>query len=187
MAADGDLGLFAEHRLLEFQGYVLTQVRTPLGAGAPARASAEKIAETEEVAKNLAEILEGAGIDARRSNSAYTSMAEAVVGAAFIAVRKNGISFAALFELLFRIGIVGVAIRVKLQRQLAVGALDLLLAGGAGNPEDFVVIAFYVASQNRVFAFVENAKLNVWGYAPLVPLPGATAALSTCSRVATHR
>jgi len=42
---------------------------------------------------------------------------------------------------------------MKLQRQLAVGALDLLLGGPADNPEDLVVIAFYVAGQNRVFAF----------------------------------
>ena len=82
-------------------------------------------------------------------------MAEAVVERAFLAVRQNRVSLAALFELLFRVGIVRVAVRVKLQRQLAVGALDLLLAGPAGNPEDFVVVAFYVAGQNKVFAFVE--------------------------------
>jgi hypothetical protein len=44
---------------------------------------------------------------------------------------------------------------MELQRQFAVGALDFLLARPTGNPEDLVVIAFYVAGQNRVFAFVE--------------------------------
>ena len=82
-------------------------------------------------------------------------MAEAIVGAAFVGIRQNAVSFAALLELLFRVGIVGVAVRMELQRQFAVGALDFLLARPTGNPEDLVVIAFYVAGQNRVFAFVE--------------------------------
>jgi len=82
-------------------------------------------------------------------------MSEAVVSAAFVAIRQNGVRLAAFLELFFRVGVVGIAIRVKLERQLAVGTLDLLVARPAGNPEDLVVIAFYVASQNRIFAFVE--------------------------------
>jgi hypothetical protein len=75
---------------------------------------------------------------------------EAVISGPLVGIRKNRISFAALFEPFFGVGIIGIAIRVKLQRQLAIGALDLLLAGSTGNPEDLVVIAFYVASQNRI-------------------------------------
>jgi hypothetical protein len=76
---------------------------------------------------------------------------------------------------------------VELQRQFAVGALDFLLVGPAGNPENLVVIAFYVASQNRIFAFVESININAWGCAPLGPWPAAAADPSTCSRVAIHR
>ena len=154
VATDGNLGFLAEDCFLELQGDVLAQVRTALGAGAPASSSAEKIAETEEVPENLAEIIEDGGIDASRSShSTDARMAEPVIGGSLVRIRQNGVSLAALLEPVFRVGIVGVAVRVKLQSQLAVGALDLLLAGPAGNPEDFVVIAFYVASQNRIFAF----------------------------------
>jgi|HubBroStandDraft_5_1064220.scaffolds.fasta_scaffold09271_4 hypothetical protein len=154
MATDGDLGFLAEDRFLEFQGDVLAQVRTALGAGAPARSPSEKIAKTEEVSENLAEVIKDGGIDASRPPySTDARMTKPVIGGSLVRIRQNGVRFAALLEPVFRVGIVRIAVRVKLQGQLAVGALDLLLAGPAGNPEDFVVIAFYVAGQNRVFAF----------------------------------
>ena len=179
--------LLAEDRLFELQSDVLAQVRTALRPRAPARSSAEQVAKTEEVAENLAEVLDR-GIEPRRSsNSTDPGMTETVVSGALVDVRQNGVGLAALFELFFRVRIVGIAVGVKLQRQFAVGALDFLLAGPAGNPEDLVVIAFYVASQNRIFAFVENATLNVWGCVPPGPLPAAATCPSTCSRVVAHR
>jgi len=187
MAADGDLRLLTEHGLFELQRDVFSQVRTALGPSAPAAARAEEIAEAEEVAENLAEVLDR-GIEPRRSsNPAYTGVTEAVVGGTFIGIRQNGISFAALFELLFRVGIVGIAVGMELQRQFAVGAFDFLFAGSTGDSEDLVVIAFYVASWNGIVPFAENANLNVWGCVPLEPLPVAAADPSTCSLVATHR
>ncbi len=159
---DGNLRLLAEHGFLELQSDVLAQVGAALRPRAPARTSAEEIAEAKEVAENLTEVVKDAGIDARRpSNSAYAGVSEAVVGGSLVGIRQNRVGFAALFELVFRVRIVGIAIRVKLQRQLAVGTLDFLLAGSAGNPEDLVVIAFYVASQNKVFAFLRNVYVNV--------------------------
>ena len=80
-------------------------------------------------------------------------MSEAVVGGPFVSIRQDRVGFAAFFELLFGVGIVRIAIRMKLQRQLAVGALDLLLVGFAGNPKNFVIIAFYVAGQNGSKSF----------------------------------
>ena len=61
VAADGDLGLLAEYCLLELQGDVLAQIGTTLGTGASAPTAAKKIAKTEKVAKNLAEILKTVG------------------------------------------------------------------------------------------------------------------------------
>ena len=153
--------LLAEHGLLELQRDVFSQVRTALGPSAPPPTRTEEIAEAEKVAENLTEVGEDRGIDARRSsNSAYTGVPKTVIGGAFIGIRQNGISFAALFEFFFRVGIVGIAVGVELQRQFAVGAFDFLFAGSTGNPEDLVVIAFYVAGQNRIFAFVENINFN---------------------------
>lgn len=187
MAADRYLRLLAEHRLLELQRDVFSQVRTALGPSAPPPARAKQVAETEKVAKNLAEVLDR-GIEPRRSsNPAYTGMPKAVIGAAFVGIRQNRIGFAALLELFFCVGIVGIAVGVELQRQFAVGAFDFLLAGSTGDPEDLVVIAFYVASWNGIVLFAKNANLNVWGCVPLEPLPAAAADPSTCSLVATHR
>jgi hypothetical protein len=151
VAANGDLSLFAEDRLLEFQSDVFPQIRTTLRPRASATTPTEEITEAEEIAENLAEVVKDGGIDPRRSShSSYTGVAEAVVGGPLIAIGQDGIGFAALFEPFLCVRVIGIAIRMKLKRQLAVGALDLLVAGSAGNPEDLVVIAFYVASQNRI-------------------------------------
>jgi hypothetical protein len=74
-------------------------------------------------------------------------MAKAVVGRALLLVAQNRIGFAALLEALLRRVVVRVAVRVILQRQLAVGALDLAIARRAGDPEYFVIIAFCFGSQ----------------------------------------
>ncbi len=73
--------------------------------------------------------------------------------ARFSRVRQDGVGFAALLEFFLGVGIVRIAIGMKLQRQLAVRALDLLVAGFAGNSEHFVVIAFYVTGQNGPKSF----------------------------------
>jgi hypothetical protein len=39
---------------------------------------------------------------------------------------------------------------VKLQGQLAIGALDLLLAGASRHSQHLVVVSFYVARQNGI-------------------------------------
>ena len=80
-------------------------------------------------------------------------MPEAVVCRPLIGIRQDGVGFAALLEFLFRIGIIRIAVRMELQRHLAVGAFDLLVASFAGNPEHFVVVAFYVAGQNGSKSF----------------------------------
>jgi hypothetical protein len=37
---------------------------------------------------------------------------------------------------------------MKLQRQLAIGALDFLLGGGAGDAQHLIIVAFSGAGQN---------------------------------------
>ncbi len=74
-------------------------------------------------------------------------MAEAVVGGALLLIAQHGVSLAALLEALLGLIVAGVAVRVILQRQLAIGALDLAVRRSAGDAEDFVIIAFNVSSQ----------------------------------------
>lgn len=153
MAADGDVGFGAEDCFLEFQRDIFAQIGTALGTAAPAGSAAEKISEAEKVPEDFADVLEDRGIESARSRAAYCGMSEAVVRGTLVGVRQDRVGLAAFFEFFFGIGIIRIAIRMELQRQLAIGALDLLFVGFAGNPKYFVVVAFYVAGQNGSKSF----------------------------------
>lgn len=159
----GDLSGFAENRFFEFQRDVLAQVGAALRAAAAARGASEQIAEAEEVTEDVTEILKSGRVKARRSHAAHAGMAEAVVRRSLVGVCKDRVSLAAFLEFFFRVRIIGIAVGMILQSQLAIGALDLLLAGAAGNPEDFVVIAFYVTGQNR------SSRSSLTGASDCVP------------------
>ncbi len=72
---------------------------------------------------------------------------EAIVAGALLGVGEHGIGFAALLELLFGLGIVGIAVGMVLQRELAISALDLLVVRRARDAQDLVVVAFHVSGQ----------------------------------------
>src|SRR5689334_11759591 len=74
-------------------------------------------------------------------------MAVLVIAFALLRVAEHAIGFRSLLELLFRLRIVGVAVRMVLHGQLAVRALDLLLRGRTGHAEDFVIVAFCFCRQ----------------------------------------
>jgi hypothetical protein len=80
-------------------------------------------------------------------------VSEAVVRGSLVRVRQDRVGLAAFLEFFFSVGVIWIAIRMKLQRQFAIGALDLLIVGFAGNPKHFVVVAFYVAGQNGFESF----------------------------------
>ena len=69
-------------------------------------------------------------------------MAEAIVGGALIAVGEHAVGLGRFLERLFRRLVARIAVRVVLQRQLAIGTLQLRLGGRLGDAEDFVVVAF---------------------------------------------
>ena len=122
-------------------------------AGSPASPGAEQIPEAEDIAqpaKNVLEAGERAGIKAAESAGAgacNTRMPIAVVGRALLRVGEHGIGLAAFLEALFRVRIVGIAVRMVLHRQLAIGSLDLLLGGAARHAQHFVVVAFGIRCQ----------------------------------------
>jgi len=147
VAANPDLSFFAENRLFKFQCDVFAQIRATLRPAAAARASAEQISEAQKVAEDFAEILHHVGIKSAAS-AVYAGVTEAVVGGTLVGIGQDSVGFAALFEFFFRVGIIGIAIGMKLQRQFAVGTFDLLLAGFAGDSENLVIIAFCVARQS---------------------------------------
>src|SRR5581483_9236395 len=115
--------------------------------------SAKDVAETEELAEDVVEILEDAGVKTPAGRrTAYSGVTEPVVHAALFGVGQNGVGLAAFFELLFRVRIVRIPVRMVLQRQLAVSALDLLIARASLDAEHLVVISFYVTRQSWILA-----------------------------------
>jgi len=107
------------------------------------------------------EILEDGGIESRRSSraAADAGVAEAVIQAAFFAIGEDGVGFRDLFEFFFRVGIIGIAVRMVHHRQLAIGALDLNIGGRAGDAEYFVKVAFCISCQKLPQCLVGQIKL----------------------------
>src|SRR5262245_45131641 len=126
-------------RLREVDLEVEAQVRAARRAAAASAASAE----SKEVAEDVGEVSENVGIEsgagARRTTDAR--VAEAIVARALLGVAQDGVRFRRLFELVFSFLVAGVAIRMELQRQLSIRALDLGLAGVTSNAEHFVIIS----------------------------------------------
>src|SRR5579864_1762721 len=128
--AISDLFLRTENCLFEFQRDIFAKISATLRAGTPPRtAAAKQVTESEEFAKDVAEVLEDSRIETRTcacAGCADTRVTEAVVQHALLGVGEHGIRFARLFKLFFRVRIVRIAVGMVLQRQLAIGALDLL-------------------------------------------------------------
>ena len=130
MLAVSDPFFCAEDCLFEFDGDVFAQVRSALRASAAPAAASEDVTEAKELPENVAEVLEDRRIKADAcSGASDTCMTKAVVDSPLLRIGQYRISFAGLFEFFFRIRIIGIAVRVELHGQLAVGTLDFLIAG----------------------------------------------------------
>ena len=70
-------------------------------------------------------------------------VAEAIVGGAFIRIHEDVISFPKLLEFFFGMRIVRVFVRMKLDGESAIGALNFLSGGISSHAQHFVVIAFF--------------------------------------------
>ena len=133
-----DVGLDALRRLLELDLEVVAKIGAALRAGASAAAAkAENVAEA---AEDVLEAGELRRIEALRA-AADAGVTEAVVARALVAVAEDGVGLGRFLEFLFGASCRPVAIRVELQRELAIRALDFLIGGGAGDLEDLVVVA----------------------------------------------
>ncbi len=135
VAPDVDLLFHAKGRVLKCNGEVFADVGATLRPAAPSAASprvAEQIAKAEHLPEQVAEVHL---LETTLSLSAAVGegfMAKAVVGGALLLVAKHGVGLAALLEALLGFMVAGVAVRVKLQRQLAICALDLGIARRCG-------------------------------------------------------
>jgi hypothetical protein len=148
MSPDIHLLLGAEDRFIKFEMQVFAKVGSALGAAATAAALTEHIAEAEDVAEDVAEILEDGGIESGRSSTAaHARVPEAVIQRSLLAVGEDCVRLCNLLELLFRVRIVGVTVRMVRHRQLAVSTLDFNLGGRTSDTENLVIIAFCVGGQ----------------------------------------
>src|SRR5437879_54830 len=144
-----------EDGILELDLQVVAHVFTALRPVAPLALTAEQITEAEEIAKNIAQV-EGGRIETARATHALDALqAEAVISGPLLRIAQDTISFGSFFEFFFGFFVVRVAVRVKLQRQFPVSALDLLVIGFTGEAEHFVVISFrhgHGAASGRLYS-----------------------------------
>jgi hypothetical protein len=109
---------------------------------APRRPARTTAAAAKNVAEDIAEDI--VHVRAARTAAAHAvlerGVAVAVVHAALVAV-GHFVGFLALLEGGFGRRITRVAVRVELHRAATVGLLQLVVGGGAGNAQHFVVIA----------------------------------------------
>jgi hypothetical protein len=160
MAANRDLGLRTEERLFEGERQIFAEIGATLNAAATpsAAAAAEHVAEAEELAEDVAEILEDRWIEAATlaGAAAEAGVAVAVVGGALVGVGEDGVGFADFLEFFFRVRIIGIAVGMILQRQLAIGALELDVGDRAAYAQYLVVIALCVRGQSKPFFNGQN-------------------------------
>ena len=137
-----DVGAHPEQRFFERNFQIVAHVFAALRPRPPASAPAKQVAEAEEVAQDVAEIGKLVGIEtAATPRALQTGVAEAVVSCPLLRVAQYAVRFGSFLETVLGGRVVGVAVRVILERQLAVSALDILFAGIPAETENLVIIS----------------------------------------------
>src|SRR3954470_11443434 len=157
-ARDLDRRLGPGERLLERDLEVVAQIRSALRAAAAAPPP-EHVTEPEEVAEVAEDVLEAGErirIEAARPGAAHPGMPVTIVERALLGIGHDRVGFRRFLETLLGGVVAGIAIRVVLQRQLAIRALDLLIRGFPRDAEDLVIISlahplatFTIAGRSR--------------------------------------
>ena len=137
--------LATKGRLLEGQRDAGQHVVAPLRAGTTRRTAAERTAE--DAAENIAKVAEitKAAAEAATAVSAGRGVkgrvTKLVVLRLLLGIREDGVSLVDLLEVLFRLGITGVEVRVIFLGQLAIGALDGVRIGGLVKAQYLVIVS----------------------------------------------
>ena len=138
---DLDLRLEAREHVVELDFQVVAEVGTALTASLTpsARATSEEI--SEEVVEDVSEAAEVAEVGEAAGAAANALEAEAIVGPPLLRIGEHRVGLAGFLEALLGLGIFGIAVRVMLERELAISLLELALVRTTGDAQDFVVIA----------------------------------------------
>ncbi len=134
---NADLGLEAVRRLLQRDLEVVAQIGAAEHCRAAAAAAAENLAE--DVAENVAEAAHAAGRGAGAVRI-DAGVAELVVSRALGRVGQDLVGLLRFLEALFGPGILRIAVRVPLHRQLAIGVLQVAVGGVPVDSEHLVII-----------------------------------------------
>jgi hypothetical protein len=126
---DIDFRFLAEHGFLKLKREILSQIGTALSSrSAASRTPTEHLSNAEELAEDIAQVLECVRIKTSASRPGYPRVAKAIVGRPLIGIHQDCVGFCDFSKLLFRIRIVGIPVRMVLHGQFAIRALDLLLS-----------------------------------------------------------
>jgi hypothetical protein len=139
-----DLDLFfgSEYGFLEGQGHVEEKVIAGTGGRSGAGTPSSAKAKGEEILENIPERAEDI-IEASNPAEPGTSqpfMTISVINPTLLGVPQNFIGLGSFLELLLRLLVSWIAIRVVLESELAIGLLYLLLTRLPGNTQDLVII-----------------------------------------------
>jgi hypothetical protein len=121
--AQHDLPLAAEHRVAQREPLLDADVLPARGAASPSLAAAET---AEELRENVLEVREDVAVEAAAGHPFEAGVTQLIVTAAFVFVREDLVRLGRLLEARLRRGVPGVAIRVVLQRGLAIGLADVV-------------------------------------------------------------
>src|SRR5690606_36913556 len=77
-------------------------------------------------------------------------MAESIRGRALLRVLQRVVRFVYFLELVLRLGVPGIAVRMELHGKLTVGPLQGSLVGALWNPQHFIKIAFRQSASSPV-------------------------------------
>ena len=122
--------------MLEGDLQIVLQIGAALPLPAPAPGTrAEKVGE--DVPEDVAETAETGGLAAAHP---FRDMTELIVLRPFDPVAEHRVGLGGILELLLGGGVSGISVRMVFQRDLAVGLLDFVFRGTAGNAQGLVVI-----------------------------------------------
>ncbi len=133
---DVNLGLGAEHRLLEIQFEFVAKICAAENLSSAALAAGKDIAE--HLAENVAERFPGA--EAAAAVALEAGMPELVVDGALVRVAQHLVRLFAFLEAVFGFRVVGIAIRMKFHCEAAVGLFDLGFRRVSRQVEELIVI-----------------------------------------------
>ncbi len=133
---DVNLGLGAEHRLLQIQFEFVAQVCAAENLRSAALAAGKDIAE--HFAENIAECF--AGAEAAAAVALQARMSELIVNGALMRIAQHLVRLFAFFETVFGFRVVGIAIRMKFHREAAVGLFNVGFRRISRQVEELIVI-----------------------------------------------